>query len=109
MDRYSRLPLLLFGFFLAGACGPNLVWVWVKPGVTETQFAQERYICMRDSGYAGESVSGVGPALQSAGAGMQGLPDPYLYVRLEDARRRGIFLACMEASGYKLERKPQDK
>jgi hypothetical protein len=102
MDGYSRLTVLLFGFLLAGGCGQGLVWV--KPGVTETQLTQERYICMRDSGYAGEQGSGIGPALESAGAGFARKPDPYMYVRLENERKRGIFLACMEASGYQLVR-----
>jgi len=106
MNRGSRLTFCFFGLVLVGACGPKLVWV--KPGVTELQIAQERYVCMRESGYTEKNpLAAIGETLQSTGAGLQGQPDPYRYSRLDADRSRQLFSACMQAMGYSLQPMPR--
>jgi hypothetical protein len=49
----TKLILLLIAPYLLSACvtkqQPDSKMVWVKPGTSQTEFAQDRYACMKES------------------------------------------------------------
>jgi len=69
----ARICFALVGIVLVCGCGPL---VWNKPGLTDSQLAQDKYQCMQETGYTG--------------------------IRRE--RQEEVFKACMESRGYKLDR-----
>jgi len=71
--------------------------VWMKPGATQDQFAQDRYACMQESrssisrGYAvGGFNAGNGVVLPATGQSYSG-----------ETIIEPLFVACMGARGYK--------
>ena len=96
-----------FAFILLlASCAPRLIWN--KPGLAESELAQDKYQCMRETGFAEPSVlESLGLVLSSTGAGMQGGPNPHAARAQAIGQNRQFFEACMQARGYKLEPKPQ--
>lgn len=80
-----RIPLLLlpWGLLLTGCM---TVLSWSKPGATNEQFLQDRYVCVRDA--RGEA----GGFFVSRGTG-GGEVSPVV--------SRDVFVACMASRGWK--------
>jgi len=111
MGSYASWSIALI---LLAACGPStraarpVRPTWYKPTVTQQQYAQERYHCMRETGSDG------GPTelteMQNFGRGMGELGDAmggksYLIEKRramvrEKLFRNRLFAACMESKGY---------
>jgi hypothetical protein len=87
----SLIPLIITPLALAGCAALNVGWY--KPGMSQQEFAQDRYECMASS------------QMQVSGAAVNGSATPY-YGQVNGAAssytttNNPLFSACMQARGY---------
>jgi len=106
MVRLSSGYVYLVFIVVLASCAPRLVWN--KPGLTDSHLAQDKYQCMKETGFAEPNAfTKLGLVFSSTAAGMQGGPNPHAARAQAIGQRRQFFAACMESKGYKLESDPQ--
>ena len=98
----TKRHIILVTLLLSG-CSPTMMWT--KPDFNDVQFAKDKYLCMRETGFTEPNMTqamlGSAQAGLAAGHGYY-YPYPQAQAQRQNASKQ-LFDVCVQAHGYRLE------